>query len=65
LSVGQLFTVPPESALRQDSAASSGAIIANTRIPAITHAAILFALLLLKFIQFLLDGFQIKVNYNV
>ena len=38
------------SAFRQDIAASSGAIIANTRMPAITHAAILLALVFLKFI---------------
>lgn len=38
------------SAFRQDIAASSGAIIANTRMPAIIHAAILLALVLLKFI---------------
>ena len=47
-----LFTVPSERArfFRQDMAASSGAIIASTRIAAITQAAILFALLFLKFI---------------
>ena len=38
------------SAFRQDMAASSGAIIANTRMPAIMQAAILLALVLLKFI---------------
>ena len=38
------------SAFRQDIAASSGAIIANTRIAAIIHAAILLALVFLKFI---------------
>ena len=38
------------SAFRQDIAASSGAIIANTRMPAIMQAAILLALVLLKFI---------------
>ena len=36
--------------IRQDNAASSGAIIANTRIPAIMQATILLALVLLKFI---------------
>lgn len=44
------FTVPPDTLIRQDIAASSGAIIANTRMPAITHAAILLALVFLKFI---------------
>ena len=45
-----LFTVPPESAFRQDIAASSGAIMARTRMPAIMHAAILLVLLFLIFI---------------
>ena len=41
------------SAFRQDIAASSGAIIANTRMAAIMQAAILLALVLLKFILYL------------
>ena len=48
------FTVPPDTLIRQDIAASSGAIIAKTRMPAIMHAAILFVLVLLKFILILL-----------
>jgi len=39
-----------KSAFRQDNAASSGAIKARTRIPAMMQAAILLAFVLLKFI---------------
>jgi hypothetical protein len=49
-----LFYRPSGFLLRQDIAASSGAIIAKTRMPAIMHAAIFFVLVLLKFILILL-----------